>query len=90
MSSEVIQALTALCQLSEPYRSAIVANSTLGDILVLLDTLCKSSYQVQTTDNSIYAIVGMAIPMVAGIGYLVYNKVSGKCNAGQQPQNPNP
>lgn len=77
MTADALQAVQTFCGIYAPYKIQLL-NSTFSDFVPVIDSLCNGVYQ-SSSSSSIYAILGMSVPVVISLGYLVYHKVQSKC-----------
>lgn len=74
-----VEAINTVCAAYSGFRSNIL-NSSAVDFVEVIDVFCAGTYD--NLDNpSFYAVISMLAPVVLSVGYLVYNKVSKKCQA---------
>lgn len=72
-----VEAINTVCAAYSGFRSNIL-NTSAADFVEVVDVFCAGTYD--NLDNpSFYAVISMLAPVLLSVGYLVYNKVSKKC-----------
>lgn len=72
-----VEAINTVCAAYSGFRSNIL-NTSAADFVEVVDVFCAGTYD--NLDNpSFYAVISMLAPVMLSVGYLVYNKISKKC-----------